>query len=641
MGSDISAAAVDEAFLERSLALADLDALKVSLFHLTGEERIAALPLAAQMTDDDKQMLRERVAAWLRKNAGSQSLPEPPAPRLRRMMEMLVGHPIGDAEFAARRDVPGFRDYPFMADWEGEAPLIPGGFKVAIVGCGFAGIGMAVQLDRVGIPYEVLERRGEPGGVWSVNRYPDVRVDTASITYEFPFEKDFAWSEYFGRGSEVQAYLTHVSKKRGVWEKTRFDHDVRSARFDEARDLWVLDVTTPAGDKVVEANAVVSAAGLFTTPFLPTYEGQDNFKGTIVHPARWPADLDLRGKRVATIGNGSTGVQMLGSIAEQAEQVFVFQRTPQWIMAKEKYGQPIEPEIHWLLANLPGYSNWHRFSMTAPLFETHPLVTVDRAWQAQGGLVNRQSDALRAQMTDYIRSETSGRQDLIDKLIPDYAPFSRRPVMDNGWYRALTRDNVELVTGPVARLEPTGIVGQDGVLRDVDVIVSATGFDIVRYLWPMRYTGVGGVDLHDRWHAGDGPRAYLGLLVPDFPNFFTIYGPNSQPVSGGPSIPAWFALWSGFIAQCLMRMLETGTTRLEVTHAAFDDYNRRLDIEAASLVHMSPEGGFDRNYYVNQDHSRLQVNAPWYAPDFHRLFSDIRWEDLAFSSSGSRVRSAA
>ena len=159
-----------------------------------------------------------------------------------------------------------------------------------------------------------------------------------------------------------------------------------------------------------------------------------------------------------------------------------------------------------------------------------------------------------------------------------------RPVVDNGWYRALTRDNVELVTDAIARFTPRGIETADGTLREVDVIVTATGFDIVKFLWPARYAGKNGRDLHDMWTAADGPRAYLGMMVPEFPNFFMIYGPNSQPLSGGTSLHSWFAVWAGYAAQCIARMVEEGKSRVEVKREAYERYNAALDAADARLV---------------------------------------------------------
>ena len=369
--------------------------------------------------------------------------------------------------------------------------------------------------------------------------------------------------------------------------------------------------------------------GTFANPKIPSFEGQELFQGHLVHPSRWPADLDITGKRVAVLGNGSTGVQMLSPIAAQADQVFVFQRTPQWISPRPKYGKPVEPEIRWLLDNFPGYWNWSRYMATAVLFDTHGLLLVDDEWKAQGGQVNPMNDKLRGDLVEYIKAQTQGRQDLIDRLIPDYAPFSRRAIIDNGWYQALVRDNVELVTDPIARLTPTGIETADGSLREVDVIVTATGFEVAKYLWPAQYVGRGGLNVHDFWST-DGARAYLGMMVPEFPNMFMVYGPNSQGVSGGTALPVWYVIWSSYVAKCLIGMLEQGASTIEVNFDAYERYNAALDKESQNLLIMHEEGAPEKNYYVNE-FGRLQVNQPWTTPEFHRMCITVDWDDIQLS----------
>ena len=230
--------------------------------------------------------------------------PEPPEAELRRLCNLATKEEMGDLEFAARRELPAFRDFPFMTEWEGAKPEIPADFLVAIIGSGFSGIAMAVQCEQLGLPYVVLERRAEAGGTWSVNRYPDVRVDTISITYEFNFEKEYRWSEYFGRGKEVREYLELVARKFGVHANTRFEHDLKRATFDEARDKWVLEVDTPDGIVTIEANAIVNGVGTFANPRFPRFEGSESFAGEIVHPARWPDGWSAAGRRVGIVGNG-------------------------------------------------------------------------------------------------------------------------------------------------------------------------------------------------------------------------------------------------------------------------------------------------------------------------------------------------
>ncbi|WP_449469736.1 flavin-containing monooxygenase [Sphingobium chungangianum] len=625
-----AAQAIDTDSIRRAVELADLNALRIALYQNSGDEEIAALPAAAQMSEGQKSLLKERAVGWLADNAGAVDLPEPPEEELRRLMTMLSGE-MTDVEFEARRDLPAFRAVPCAVEWQGEKPEIPEGFRIVIIGSGPAGIAAGVQCELLGLPYLLLDRQPEAGGTWTINRYPDVRVDTPSITYEYSFEKLYPWGEHFNRGEDVRAYLQHVSRKYGVMANSRFGHDVKGAVFDERRNVWRLDVETPGGRQEIVANVLITACGTFANAQLPDIEGAHDFGGQIIHPSAWPEGLDLTGKRVAIIGNGSTGVQLLSAVAQKAGHVSVVQRTPQWISPREKYGAPIEPELAWLNENMPGYWNWSRYTATMPLFDIDRLQRVDREWQAQGGKVSKANDEMRAFLTNYIRQETGGREDLIEKLIPDYAPMSRRPVVDNGWYRALTRDNVELLTGSVERFTKTGFVMADGTERDFDVVIAATGFDVLKYLWPARYKGLEGKDLHETWDAGDGPRAYLSMMVPQFPNLFMLYGPNSQPLTGGTGLPQWWLIWASYAAQCVMRMLKEDKRRVDVKAEAFERYNCELDAEAQGWLQMTPEGGIEKNYYVNREHRRLQVNAPWLSPDYHRMCTVVNWDDLELS----------
>lgn len=621
---------VDEAFIRRAVELADLNAVRVALYQQTGDEELAELPMAIQMDEAQRESLISKAVAWLKDNASPEMPDEPDEQTLRKLMNMATKEEMGDLEFEARRDLPAFKDFPWTAQWTDGKPELPKGFKVAIIGSGFSGLAAGVQMERLGIPYVLIERRPEPGGTWTINRYPDVRVDTISVTYEYSFEKRYPWTQYFGRGEEVREYLDYISKKYGVHKNTKFERDLQKATFNEDRDTWTLELGTPDGTETLEVNAVINAMGTFANPNFPTFEGMDKFEGEIIHPARWPEGWDATGKRVAVIGNGSTGVQLVKPIAEDAAHVDVFQRTPQWISPRVLYGDPVQPEIRWLQDNFPGYWHWWRYMAIAALFQTHGFLTPDEEWQAQGGVFNAMSDKLRDDLTAYIKAQVDGDQELIDQLVPDYAPFSRRPVVDNGWYRSLTRDNVSLVTSPIVRLTAKGIETEDGEVHEVDTIVTATGFQVAKYLWPADYLGKDGQSIHEFW-SKDGPRAYISMMVPNYPNMWMLYGPNSQPLSGGTGLPIWYVIWAAYAASCIVKMVENGKSRVEVTHDAYERYNKALDAEAATLVLMSDVGGKDKNYYVNHEYDRLQVNAPWYGPEYHRMCTQIEWDDLEIS----------
>ncbi len=623
----------DSAFIRRAVELADLNAVRVALYQQTKDAELLDLPMMLQLTDEQRALLIDKAVAWLEGNSTPEVLlSEPPEDELRQLCNFATKEQMSDVDFNARRELPAFNEFPWFTRWEGEKPELPEGFHAVVVGSGFSGLAAAIQMSLLDIPYTVIERRPEPGGTWTINRYPDIRVDTISITYEYNFEKNFPWTEYFGRGPEVRAYLDHISNKYGVKENTKFAHDLKSATWDNDKQRYDLVIDTPDGPVDMHANYLINAVGKFANPNVVDFPGRDSFDGLIIHPSRWPEDLDLTGKRVAVIGNGSTGVQMVKPIAEAAEQVFVFQRTPQWISPRPKYGDPIEPELRWLLDNFPGFWHWWRYMAIAALFQTHNMLVPDPAWKEQGGKFNQLNDGLRDTLTAYIKDQVEGDEDLIEKLTPEYAPFSRRPVVDNGWYKALIRDNVELVTDPVREFVPSGIETEDGTHYPVDVIVTATGFQVEKYLWPAKYIGDDGVNVHDYW-SKDGARAYLGMMVPHFPNMFMLYGPNSQPLSGGTGLPAWYVIWSSYAAKLLVKMLEEGKTSVAVTEDAYWAYNDALDKEASQLLLLQDEGAPELNYYVNTDvgEPRLQTSAPWYGPDFHTMCTEPDWNDLELS----------
>lgn len=622
--------AVDEAFIRRAVELGDLSAVRMAMYHATGDPELVELGPVLQLSPEDRTRLIDKAVQYLQSPAAQVPIRPLAEPELRSLMDMATGVANTDLEFEARREIPGFSEHPWACDWTGERPPLPEGFCVAIIGAGFSGIAAGMQMQRLGIPYTIFERRHEVGGVWSINKYPDARVDTLSITYEYNFEKNYPWSQYFGRQSEVRGYIEHVAKKHGLWDNIRFNSDLVAATFDGDRSVWKLRFANPDGTfHDTEANAVVSAVGVFANPLFIDLPGSKEYGGQIVHPTQWTSDYDVTGKSVAVIGNGSTGVQLVAPIARDAKQVYVFQRTPQWISPRPKYGQPVEPEVRWLFDTMPGYWHWAKYLATAALFTSHEFMIPDAEWQAKGGFINQRNDQLRTDLTAYIKSQVNNRADLVEKLVPDYAPMARRPVVDNGWYTSLTRDNVELVTDSIRQLTATGIETVDGLEREVDIVITATGFDIVKFLWPAEWVGLDGTRLHERW-SKDGPRAYLSMMVPQFPNMFMLYGPNSQPVSGGTSLPSWYQIWSGFIGQCLVAMIENGLSQVQVTEEAHDRYNAELDAVAADLLLLADDSGREKNYYVNE-FGRLQMNAPFESPYFHAMSSKPNWDDLELS----------
>jgi len=642
---------MDRNFIRKAVEEADLNALRIALLQATGDGQFARIPVERidvragagttyVVADSHRDRLIEKAVEFLSEDPQGYTLSVPTDDQLRHFLELLTGgERISDEDFDIRRPVPAFEDYPRCANWRGKPPTLSPDFRVAIVGAGFSGLGMAVQLERLGIPYIIYERRFELGGTWSINTYPDARVDTPSAMYEFSFEKRYPWTEHFARQAEVQAYLEHIARKFGIFEKIRFNHDIKGGTFDQDTSSWNLDIVKQNGERLsVAANFVISASGLFSTPRKLEVDGIETFKGEIVHSTEWNERHSASGKAVAIVGNGSTGVQLLDRISDEAGKTYVFQRTPQWIAPRERYGEPMSPGDSWLRENMPYYWNWTRYTGTLPVLDLYQFLVPDAEWRAKGGQVNPQNDALRESMTQYIIQQVDGRPDLVDKLVPPYAPFSRRLIVDNKWYRSLLKPNVELVTEPISRVNTTGIVTADGTERPVDMILTATGFSVEKYVWPADYTGRGGIPLQDRWST-DGARAYLGMMIDGFPNFFVLYGPNAQSVSGGGgTIPTQIEMWTKYVAQLIVDTLESGHAAVEVTKTAFEAYYDRLDEAASKLIWLTDSGSMERNYYVKD--GRLQVNMPFHYQVWHYMLASPDAEDMAFTGSLANMRSA-
>ena len=240
---------VDHAYIRRAVECSDLAALRIAVYQASGDPEVGELGPVAQLDEADRERLVERCTELIERDLDSWSLRVPDDDEIRSMLEMVIGEPTPESEFELRKGVLSFDDFPFFADWPDGLDAAPDGFHVAIIGGGFNGIATAVQLEQLGIPYTVYERRDELGGTWSINRYPDIRVDTLSSSYEYSFEKDYAWTEYFARGPEVRAYLEHIADSFGVDPNVRLGHDLVEARFDDDTCLWTVTFRRPTAPR--------------------------------------------------------------------------------------------------------------------------------------------------------------------------------------------------------------------------------------------------------------------------------------------------------------------------------------------------------------------------------------------------------
>ena len=370
---------------------------------------------------------------------------------------------------------------------------------------------MAIQLRRIGIDdFTIFEKADAIGGVWRDNTYPDAGCDVPSHLYSYSFERRTDWTRRFPKQPEILDYIRGVATDHGLDERIRLGTEVVSAAWDDTTSRWTL--TTAAGD-THDFDLIVWGLGQLNRPKWPEIDGLDTFAGTIFHSARWNHDHDLTGDRVAVIGNGASAVQFVPPVAEQASVLYQFQREPNWFLPKPD--APFTPTEIDRFRRIPGWDRIYRSRLYAG-FESK--------WVAlrQGSKV---SEAAQKLSTAHIAKIVKD-PDLRAKLIPDYPVGCKRILISDKYLQTLCRDDVEVVDDPIVRVEADAVVTSDGVRRQVDTVIVATGFATTDFLAPVEVTGAGGRKLRDVW--ADGPRAYQGIAVPGFPNSFILYGPNTN-----------------------------------------------------------------------------------------------------------------
>ncbi|WP_126226569.1 alpha/beta hydrolase fold domain-containing protein [Burkholderia ambifaria] len=436
---------------------------------------------------------------------------------------------------------------------ESAAPL-----SAIIIGAGFAGIGMAVALQRAGIhDFVIVERSHDVGGVWRDNRYPGAACDVPSHLYSFSFEPNPNWSRVFAPQPEIHAYLQHCARKYGLARHLRFGVEVERAQYDEARALWHV---TLADGTTLSAAVLVSGTGQLSRPAMPDLPGIDTFRGRAFHSAHWDRDYPLAGKRVAVVGTGASAIQFVPAIAADVERLVVFQRSPAYVMPRPD--RAYRPWEQALFRRLPWAMKLHRASIYVR-YESRAI-----AFTRLHGLMDVAiGRPFRKLLARDVRDPA-----LRARLTPDYPIGCKRILLSSDYLAALDRDNVELVTQRIRRVTETGIETDDGVHHPVDAVVYGTGFAATAFLSPMRITGRDGLDLNDAWRRG--AQAYLGLTVPGFPNFFMLYGPNTN--LGHNSIVYMLESQIAHVMRCVRAMQRNGATAIDVDPRRYRRFNAHV-----------------------------------------------------------------
>jgi 4-hydroxyacetophenone monooxygenase len=595
----VPGAAPDRAVLAAALEHANLPTLVAVLHQLTGEERWLADPYrptrSRGMEDNDGGGFDERVRAEIRAAAADAvlawsagrppALPAPTGDALLALMSLAVGEQVpAEYEPMTAADM-GFRDTePVRVD--------PGAdFRVIVIGAGVSGMLAAIRLREAGIDHVVLEKNPGVGGTWLENGYPGAGVDTPSHLYSYSFAPR-QWS--------------------------RFGTEVASAEYRDQR--WI--VTTTDGE-TFEGNAVITAVGQLNRPRIPDLPGLDAFDGPIFHSARWPADLDLTGRRVAIVGTGASAMQIVPAIAADAGHVTIFQRSPQWAAPNEVYFAGVAAAKQLLLEHVPFYRRWYRTRLGWNVGDRiHPSLQRDPDWEHTDRSVNAVNDAHRRVFTRYLRDELDGRADLVAKAQPDYPPFGKRMLLDNGWFAALRRDDVDLVTEPVAAITPTGVRGADGTEVGVDVVVLCTGFETYKQLHPLDVRGRDGTSIREVWGPDDAD-AHLGITVAGFPNLFLTCGPGTVLGHGGSYITI-AECQVAYIVDALTTMVRRGIGAVEVRPEVHADYAARHDAAHDAMIWTHP--GM-RNWYRNPA-GRVVGALPWRIVDYWQMTRHVDWDEF-------------
>lgn len=647
---DPKPAGISDEILREALAVANVPTLLMVLVQITGDTRWLKAPykptrprglsdndtagLAPEIQQQVRDAAFEAISRWLRD--GQCAIPEVSEELAVRMLSHSMGERISEEYGPLLRSElsPASVDPRRLASVFGDAAAR---YSVVVIGAGASGLAAALAFKSAGFDVTVLEQHDRVGGVWHENHYPNVGVDTPSHLYSFLWARH-DWSRYFAGGNEVREYFERIARGSGLDENIQLNTAVLRTVYDADDQRW--RTTARRGDGpsfVIESNFVVSAVGAFNPPKYPHIEGAERFQGQSFHTAYFP-EIDLPGKRVAVIGNGATAMQLVPAIATDVSHLSVFQRQPQWAAPFEKCQQPVPGALRALFRAVPLYDLWYRIRLSWVYMDRmYDSLQRDPKWPHPESSMNRANDRHRQFFTEYIRSELHGDRELVAQLTPTYPPFGKRILLDNGWYRTMLRDNVSLVSSGIVRMDENAIYTADGRRHEVDVVIYATGFHADRFLATMEVIGRDGLSLSSAWD-GDDARAYLGTLMPDFPNFMCLYGPNAQIGHGGSLITiAQFQI--DYCVDLLHQIVAHDDSAFEIKREVHDEYNKTVDAMHDKMIWTHP----GMSTYYRNSKGRVVVVNPWRVIDYYKMtrHADLSEFIITPRASAPELRQAA
>lgn len=621
---------INKKYIDEALNDASFPVLAATLVHISGDTSLLEdLPKPKKailgetqgfLTEDEKKIIKDKAIKLINDfliDSNHQEIYIPNEDDLHTIMNYVSG------------DVVPKEYVPMMSQ---ELNLLPlshkslscdeNNLRVLVIGCGMSGILTAIKLSEKNISYKIYEKNQDVGGTWNDNSYPGSRVDIANHFYCYSFEENHEWSEYFSQQPELKEYFNNCFIKYGLKDHVNFNTEVIAMDFNEDTATW--KVKSSQEDQIVyeEFDLVVSCVGQLNIPKIPNIKNFNKFKGEVFHSSKWPDKDIISNKKVAIVGSGASAFQIVPAIAPDCQELTIFQRSAPWMFPNPDYHRKVSKEKKWLLKNLPYYSRWYRFLLFWPgSDQLLSSLIIDPNWDQHESSINQENEYMRELFTEAMLAQISDHS-LIKKVIPNYPPFGKRMLQDNGsWLEALHRDNVILLNEEVNCLHEGGIVSKDQLL-EFDIIIFATGFKAQEFFIPIKINGGDG-DFHSIYD--DSPESYLGITFSNLPNFFAMYGPGTNLAHAG-SIIFHSECQIRYICQAIDHLIKNNYSQIKVKQQVVKEYQSRLEEQLSKTVWQHPKV----NSWYQNSQGKVVTTSPWRLLEYWNWTNNFNPEDYDF-----------
>ena len=472
--------------------------------------------------------------------------------------------------------------------------------NVAVIGAGPGGIAMGIQLAAAGHDFTIFDRGEGFGGTWRNNTYPGAACDVPSHFYSFSFALNPRWSKTFANQPEILAYLERVADERGLEKHLVSGTRVTTLRWRDDAQRWMVEMADGATH---EFDAVVTAVGMLDVPNIPEIPGSERFRGRLFHSSNWDHSKSTAGERIASVGTGASAIQYVPEIAAEAAHLTVFQRTPIWVSPRDD--EPFTPEQQDLFER----DHDEALKVRDAAFEAYEAANFGADSEMTKGLTDMAREYLARKVPD---------PDLRAKLTPTYPVGCKRPLQSRAWFPTFARPNVTLETSPIAEFTEYGLRTADGIGHEVDTVIYGTGFHAADYLRSLDVYGTGGRRLRDDWR--DGAEAYLGTVVPGYPNLFTLYGPNTNGVT---SIIYILEAQAEFVRRILDRMADAGVAAVDIKREVHDAYNAEIQRAMEGTVWLA-----NCNNYYRHPNGKVVTQFPYSGTTFVEMVARVQLDEF-------------